>query len=131
MGQQQLFIYILVTFVVGMATVVAIDTIQEGYENANRDALREDILLMMQDAQQYYLTHKMMDGGGRNFDGISASRFALGDTTQNGTFQVSGNGNIINIEGWGKYEHIYLRAEGEMNSDGQMNIEWTHTTEEN
>lgn len=130
MGQQQLFVYILVVFIIGVATVVAVDTLKEAYENANFDAVREDIMLSLQDAQQYYLTHRMYGGGGRSFDGIDISRLSLTDKTQSGTYAISGNGNTVVIEGWGNYEGIYIKAEGTMLSDGLFNIKWTHGTED-
>ncbi len=130
MGQQQLFAYMLVILIVGVATIVAIDTMKESYENSNEDAVRQDILFSMQEAQQYYLTHEMMDGGGRSFDGLTIDRFTLGDSSDSGTYAVSGNGDTVTIEGWGNYEHIYIKAVGTMHSDGKLSIEWTYGVEE-
>lgn len=129
MGQQQLFVYVFVVLIVGIATIIAIDTLKESYENANVDAVREDILFTLQEAQQYYLTHKLMDGGGRSFDGITMDRFTLGDSTKSGTYTVEGSGDVITIEGRGNYEGVYVKAVGTMQNDGRLNIDWTYGTE--
>ena len=43
MGQQQLLLVILVTIIVGIATVVAINTFGTAADNANIDAVRNDM----------------------------------------------------------------------------------------
>ncbi|MDZ7715010.1 MAG: hypothetical protein U5J95_02240 [Balneolaceae bacterium] len=44
MGQQQLLLVILVTIIVGIATVVAINTFSSASDSANVDAVRGDLL---------------------------------------------------------------------------------------
>ena len=44
MGQQQLLLVILVTILVGIATVVAINVFGSAAEQANRDAVRQDLI---------------------------------------------------------------------------------------
>ena len=51
MGQQQLLLVILVTIIVGIATVVAINTFSSASEQANIDAARQDMLQMAYTAQ--------------------------------------------------------------------------------
>jgi len=43
MGQQQLLLVILVTIIVGIATVVAINTFGAAADSANLDAVRQDM----------------------------------------------------------------------------------------
>jgi Tfp pilus assembly protein PilE len=71
MGQQQLLLVILVTIIVGIATVVAINTFSAASENANVDAVRNDLLSMAAAAQQYYMKPDMMGGGGNSFADIT------------------------------------------------------------
>jgi hypothetical protein len=53
MGQQQLFIVILVTIIIGLATVVAVNTFKSAAEEANYDAIRQDILQAQAMASAY------------------------------------------------------------------------------
>lgn len=55
MGQQQLLLVILVTIIVGIATVVAINTFGSSAEQANLDAVRQDIAQIATAAQAWYI----------------------------------------------------------------------------
>ena len=68
MGQQQLLLVILVTIIVGIATVVAINTFGTAADSANVDAVRQDIAQIAAAAQGYYMKPAMLGGGGRTFD---------------------------------------------------------------
>jgi len=98
MGQQQLLLVILVTIIVGIATVVAINTFSSAADSANLDAVRQDMLSMASSAQQYYMKPEALGGGGNKFDGISMDNLggvpgtveSDGDLiNQNGTYQLS------------------------------------------
>ena len=102
MGQQQLLLVILVTIIVGIATVVAINTFSSAANSANVDAARQDALSIAAAAQQFYMKPTALGGGGQDFtagDGIdftdisgvpvdvgSANTIAL---NQNGTYEIS------------------------------------------
>lgn len=77
MGQQQLLLVILVTIIVGIATVVAINTFGTAADQANVDAVRQDMLQIAASAQQFYMRPTMLGGGGRSFAGISFNDFAF------------------------------------------------------
>lgn len=85
MGQQQLLLVILVTIIVGIATVVAINTFGSAADNANLDAVRQDIASIAASAQGFYMKPKMMDGGGRSFGGIQFPKIAFAASGDNGT----------------------------------------------
>ncbi|MDZ7806938.1 MAG: hypothetical protein U5K71_07465 [Gracilimonas sp.] len=53
MGQQQLLLVILVTIIVGIATVVAINTFGSAADSANLDAVRQDVATIAASAQGY------------------------------------------------------------------------------
>lgn len=72
MGQQQLLLVILVTILVGIATVVAINTFGSSNVNANRDAVRNDLAAMAASAQAWYIKPVMLGGGGNDFTGAGA-----------------------------------------------------------
>ena len=91
MGQQQLLLVILVTIIVGIATVVAINTFGAAADSANLDAVRQDLAQIGAAAQGFYMKPAMLGGGSRSFDGITFNDMAFpaagisadGDEAQN------------------------------------------------
>lgn len=71
MGQQQLLIVILVTIIIGIASIVAITTFDSAANTANRDAIVNDLNTLASEAQDYYLRPVTLSGGGRSFNGFS------------------------------------------------------------
>jgi len=67
MGQQQLLLVILVTILVGIATVVAINVFGSAAENANKDAVRQDLLSASASAQGLWTSPVMLGGTGGDF----------------------------------------------------------------
>lgn len=67
MGQQQLLLVILVTIIVGIATVVAINIFGTAAEQANQDAVRQDLLAAAAQAQGIHARPVMMGGAGGDF----------------------------------------------------------------
>ena len=102
MGQQQLLLVILVTIIVGIATVVAINTFGAASESANMDAVNNDLASIASSAQGYYMKPGMLGGGGKSFTGITFNDMAFGGTitrggdiayNENGTYQLSAKGD--------------------------------------
>ncbi|HYW34242.1 MAG TPA: hypothetical protein VE868_02440 [Balneolaceae bacterium] len=100
MGQQQLLLVILVTIIVGIATVVAINTFGSASKNANKSAVRQDLATIASDAQGYFMKPKQLGGGGHSFTGMTFKKIGWGKTqnmsssssivyNQNGTYQIS------------------------------------------
>jgi len=101
MGQQQLLLVILVTVIVGIATVVAINTFSSASKASNRDAVVNDITAIAAAAQSYYTKPTMLNGGGSSFTGLTFQRipftgkFATGETAflttvnENGTYVIT------------------------------------------
>jgi len=77
MGQQQLLLVILVTVIVGIATVVAINTFSSASEQANRDAVTNDIVAIAAASQAYYLKPAMLSGGDKTFTYVSFKKFGF------------------------------------------------------
>ena len=100
MGQQQLLLVILVTIIVGIATVVAINTFGTAADQANVDAVTQDLASIAASAQGYYMRPEMLGGGGRSFEGISFNKFSFAgnvdsDTegsNENGVYTISNEG---------------------------------------
>lgn len=77
MGQQQLLLVILVTIIVGIATVVAINTFGSAADASNLDAVRNDVAAIASAAQGFYMKPEMLAGGGRTFTGIGFNGFGF------------------------------------------------------
>jgi hypothetical protein len=80
MGQQQLLLVILVTIIVGIATVVAINTFGTSAEQANIDAVRQDIAAIATSAQAWYIRPQMLEGGGNSYEGLLFTNIPFGGT---------------------------------------------------
>lgn len=93
MGQQQLLLVILVTIIVGIATVVAINTFGSAADSANLDAVRQDVASIAASSQGYFMKPTMMDGGGRSFDGITFNKIAFAASGMNTDATIAWNDN--------------------------------------
>lgn len=94
MGQQQLLLVILVTIIVGIATVVAINTFGSAADSANLDAVRQDIATFAASAQGYFMKPEMLGGGGGTWAGIDFNKvaFPADDIAASGTEALNANG---------------------------------------
>jgi hypothetical protein len=105
MGQQQLLLVILVTIIVGIATVVAINTFGTSAQQANVDAVRQDIAAISTSAQAWFIRPDMLEGGGNSYEGLNFNNIPFGGeagldeddnpdplvrTNANGTYTLSG-----------------------------------------
>ncbi|MEX0661118.1 MAG: hypothetical protein WEA58_01140 [Balneolaceae bacterium] len=100
MGQQQLLLVILVTIIVGIATVVAINTFGSAADQANIDAVNNDIASLASAAQSFYMKPTMLGGGSRSFDangGISFNGLAFPSS------EVGGENNRTAVNENGRY----------------------------
>ncbi|MDG5768208.1 hypothetical protein QA596_12145 [Balneolales bacterium ANBcel1] len=102
MGQQQLLLVILVTIIVGTATVVGLNVFGTAATDANRDAVRQDLLAAASVAQTVYVRPQMMDGAGGDFTRVEddllrrlrlpARENADGTfSNENGTYEIEGD----------------------------------------
>lgn len=129
MGQQQLLLIILVTVIVGVATVIAIDTFSQASESANLDAVRVDLGVIAGQAQAYYNKPREMAGGGKEFTGFSFEYVAFAYDSLNDTKMMAKNDNALyNIESVSQSE-IVITAQptsaGEMNFSNVTNTDLT------
>ena len=69
MGQQQLLLVILVTILVGIATVIAINIFSSAMSASNKDAVRTDLATLAKPT--------MLGGGGNSFDGFTFNTIAF------------------------------------------------------
>ncbi len=94
MGQQQLLLVILVTIIVGIATVVAINTFGGAADSANLDAVRQDVASIAAAAQGYYMKPEMLGGGGQDFTNLTFNTmaFAADSVSNDGLTAINANG---------------------------------------
>jgi len=98
LGQQQLLLVILVTIIVGIATVVAISTFTEAREAANLDAVRQDVLSIANYAQSYAMKPEMLGGGDSSFSNFTFRNIPFGADS------IESTQGLIAINENGKYE---------------------------
>ncbi|MBD3273837.1 MAG: hypothetical protein GF372_00920 [Candidatus Marinimicrobia bacterium] len=77
MGQQQLLLIVLGTIIVGIAVAVGINMMGNAQEQANLDAVRQDLLTIASSAQGYFAKPTMMAGGGNSFTGITLNHISF------------------------------------------------------
>ena len=123
MGQQQLLLVILVTIIVGIATVVAINTFGAAADSANLDSVRQDLATIAASAQGFYMKPTMLGGGGRTFDDITFAGMAVPGTIQNpgtdtevtnenGTYVITAAaGNVLTVTATASSENGYTNGD--------------------
>ena len=110
MGQQQLILVLLVTIIIGISTVVAINVFSLVSENKNRDAVINDLISGATNAQQIWERPAFMGGINKNFQnneeliiqaiGIPGIRDGITITNSNGVYSITPQGaDILDIEG--------------------------------
>lgn len=135
MGQQQLLLVILVTIIVGIATVVAINTFGSAADSANLDAVRQDVASIAASAQGFYMKPTMLGGGGNSFapggnsitfediafaaNGISSD--GLTAQNENGFYVISGASNTeFTVTAHPSSDESYVA--GTVDSDGVLSV---------
>ena len=83
----------MVTIIVGVATVVAINIFGQSAENANVDALRQDVLTLAAMSQGWYIKPELMGGGGGTFVEITVDELGFGYDTAEAGGQTFTNAN--------------------------------------
>jgi len=97
MGQQQLLLVILVTIIVGIATVVAINTFSASADSANVDAVRQDVAQLAASAQGYFIKPAMLGGGGNDFTDVTFNdvTFPADSISTDGLTAMNANGVYV------------------------------------
>jgi len=121
MGQQQLLLVILVTIIVGIATVVAINVFGTSAASANVDAVRNDVLGIASSSQGWYIKPDMMGGGGNSFTGIDFTKFNFSADTidtndptiaknMNGTYVLTATAAELTVNAYPSSDDAYAAA---------------------
>jgi len=103
MGQQQLLLLILSAIIVGVAIVMGINMFGENAVQANQDAVMQDVLTIAARAQGWYRRPAQLGGGGRDFTSLTLAAINFADSTDNGTYAVTGgNATQVTVTGTGQ-----------------------------
>lgn len=89
MGQQQLLLVILVMILIGIATIIAINTMEQSHNTANEDAIRQKMIDASTLAQGYYYKNRMMGGGDGSFQEITLNDLNIEADGTLGAFSIS------------------------------------------
>lgn len=140
MGQQQLLLVMLVTILVGIAALVAFNVFGTAAEEANRDAVRQDILAAAAQAQAIWTRPQMMDGAGQDFTTTTADELLPrlnipGElatdvstvTNENGVYSVTiTNATTIVVSGDPSSDTpVIIGTIARDATNGQWGIEWS------
>lgn len=145
MGQQQLLLVILVTIIVGIATVVALNVFGTAADEANRDAVRQDLLAAAAQAQGIYARPVSLGGLGGEFPPAdemdlrdlniprgSASTDTWDDDeieNENGRYVIeSSGGQTLILRGFpasGDDSAVWIQLTLTRESDGRWDFDWT------
>ena len=123
MGQQQLLLVILVTILVGIATVVAINIFSSAMSASNKDAVRTDLATLATNAHAYYAKPTMLGGGGNSFAGFTfhTIAFPADEVTEDGLHARNANGIY----------HIYSATAAQLGVYGEPIVEITESVDIN
>ncbi len=132
MGQQQLLLVILMTILIGIATIVAMHFLSARAEQANRDAVRQDILSAAANAQSYYIRPVSRDGGDGDFDQLELEHLGLpgridGDQVinDNGVYSISEpDESSFEIQANPASSNNVITATISIDNDDQYQIDW-------
>lgn len=91
MGQQQFLLIILVSVIVGLASIVAINTFQAAAEESSYDAIRQDILQAQSMSSAYVKKPVNMNGGGGSYENITLSAIGMSEVNENAAYEI---GNV-------------------------------------
>lgn len=81
MGQQQILLLILVTIIVGIMTVVAVNVFESSRNEGLKDIIRQDLISAAKYGQTYYHKPIVLGGGGKSFNNITLSILGLDTLT--------------------------------------------------
>ena len=95
MGQQQVVLILLVTVIVGIATILAINTMSNTLQQNNIDVVRVDLSVIAAQMQAYYQKPSALGGGNKSFEGVSFNTIVFQADTINASGSMARNENGI------------------------------------
>ena len=124
MGQQQLILLVLVFIIVGIASVVAINTFQESKNSAAKDAARIDMLNAISSAQKYYLAPTSMGGGDKSFTGITFKDISIDSVNENTSYSLTASNGSFEITAVNSVYDINFKATATVSGSSKPVVVW-------
>ena len=124
MGQQQLLFIILVSLVIGFSTLVTFNTVDEKDAKAGKEAIRQDIVRALGDAQTYYYTPVTEGGGGQTFQNITFQDLTLEPGTPNAMYTIVNDHHTLTLIGSQPAFNVRIEGKATIEADGSMKITW-------
>lgn len=132
MGQQQMLLVILMTILVGIATIVALNFFSTRADQANRDAVRQDILSAAANAESYYIRPASRGGGDGDFNELELEHLGLPGRIEgnevindNGVYSISEPDELsFEIRAELATSNDVITATISIDSDDQYQIDW-------
>jgi hypothetical protein len=90
MGQQQIILIVLSVIIVGTAISVGLLMFQSSGISANRDAIIQDLNILVANARGYYMKPKSYGGGGRSYVGYKIPAKIIASMSENATYDGTG-----------------------------------------
>ena len=100
MSNQQLFLVILVSILVAIATVQAYQIVRDAAKNSNMDNVNEELALIATAAKGYYMKPDALGGGSKSFEGVTFRNlsFAVTGVTESGRIAETYYGRYVITE---------------------------------
>lgn len=97
MGQQQLLLVLLVTILVGIATIIAFNILGSNFDNMNEDAVRQDMAEIASVSQAWIMRPRATGGGGYSFADITFKSipFTAAAVSNDGKEAMNLNGRYV------------------------------------
>ena len=89
MGQQQLLLMLMVTVIVGIMTIVAINLFENSRDEGYKDTIRQDVMEAATIGQLYYKKNTMLGGGGGSFTNITLFDIQLDSSNVITTYEIT------------------------------------------
>lgn len=131
MGQQQQMLLLLVSVIVAFAVLVALAAIDETHTEAGKEAIRQDIVRALGDAQAFYYRPENMGGGGRSFKNLTIHDISLDANSTNGKYSLKTLPQSLSLVGEKTSADVWIEAKAKMNDVGSLEIEWNYDKKNN
>lgn len=103
MGQQQLILLVLSSIVVALAILVGIRMFESSAGEANQNAVLDDVLTLVTEAQKWYRRPAALGGGGRSFQNCTLENLRFKSPNMHGRYELNplSGGDSLEIVGTG------------------------------
>ncbi|NUM73183.1 hypothetical protein HUU40_02365 [candidate division KSB1 bacterium] len=102
MGQQQLLLLVAGTIIVALAVVGGLNLFGNSTDQANKDAVVQDLMSVASVSQSWCMKPALMGGGGGAFTGFTLNKVDWPAANDNGTFAVNGTPTTTELKVDGK-----------------------------